>query len=393
MMEKLKEQARNILETNILPYWINKVTDHENGGYYGRIDGHDIVHPEADKGAILNARILWAFSAAYRVLHKPEYLKAATRARDYILQYFIDDQYGGVYWSLDFKGQPEDTKKQTYATGFAIYGLSEYARATGDEEAKAAAISLYHDIEKHAFDPVSKGYVEALTRDWKPIEDMRLSDKDENGSRTMNSHLHILEPYTNLYRIWKDPALKKSIRNLLDIFLNIFMNPEGHIDLFFDDHWEGKRNIQSFGHEIEASWLMHESALVLGDRNLLEVVEPAIRRIARASEEGLCKDGSLIYEHWTDTDRYDRQRQWWVECENVIGHINLYQHFGDHRALEVAERCFRYIQDHLIDNDHGEWYWAILGDGTVDRENDKAGFWKCPYHNSRMCLELMERAS
>jgi mannobiose 2-epimerase len=270
--------------------------------------------------------------------------------------------------------------------------LSEYARATGDEEAKAAAISLYHDIEKHAFDPVSKGYVEALTRDWKPIEDMRLSDKDENGSRTMNSHLHILEPYTNLYRIWKDPALKKSIHNLLDIFLNIFMNPEGHIDLFFDDHWEGKRNIQSFGHEIEASWLMHESALVLGDRNLLEVVEPAIRRIARASEEGLCKDGSLIYEHWTDTDRYDRQRQWWVECENVIGHINLYQHFGDHRALEVAERCFRYIQDHLIDNDHGEWYWAILGDGTVDRENDKAGFWKCPYHNSRMCLELMERA-
>lgn len=390
-LNSLKAQAQEILETNILPYWIMKVTDHENGGYYGRIDGHDQVHPEADKGAVLNARILWAFSAAYRILHRPEYLKAATRAKDYIMAHFIDERYGGVYWSLDCKGQPKDTKKQTYAIGFAIYGLSEYARATGDGYAQTAAVSLYHTIEQHAYDPVSKGYVEALSRDWGPIEDMRLSDKDENGSRTMNSHLHILEPYTNLYRIWKDPALEASIRNLIRLFLQVFMDQEGRVDLFFDDHWHGKRNIQSFGHEIEASWLIHEAALVLNDPELLREVEPVVRQMAKSSEKGLDKDGSMVYEHWLDTGHWDRQRQWWVECENVIGHLNLYQHFGDLKALDVAENGFRYIKTHLIDHEHGEWYWAVREDGTVDRENDKAGFWKCPYHNSRMCLELIER--
>ena len=218
-MENLKETMEDVLENNILNYWLDKVVDNENGGFYGRIDGHEQVCPEAEKGAVMNARILWAFSAAYRVLGKPEYLEAATRAKEYIRDYFLDHEYGGVYWSVDYKGRPLDTKKQTYAIGFAIYGFSEYARATGDQESLDIAISLYHDIEKHAFDSENNGYIEALTCEWNPIADMRLSDKDENGSRTMNTHLHVIEPYTNLYRVWKVPELEKSIRNLLDIWL------------------------------------------------------------------------------------------------------------------------------------------------------------------------------
>ena len=219
-MDNLKETMRDVLENNILSYWLTKVKDEENGGFYGRVDGNDQVHPVAEKGAVMNARILWAFSAAYRVLKKPEYLEAATRAKDYVRDYFLDREYGGIYWSVDCQGNPLDTKKQTYTIGFAIYGFSEYARATGDKEALDIAISLYHDIEKHAFDAKNNGYIEALTREWNPIADMRLSDKDENGSRTMNTHLHIIEPYTNLYRVWKTPELEKSIRNLLDIFIN-----------------------------------------------------------------------------------------------------------------------------------------------------------------------------
>ena len=408
-MEELKKQFRDCLENNILNYWITKVTDHEHGGYYGCVDGHDNVHPEAEKGAILNARILWAFAASYRVLRKAEYLKAAERARDYIFDHFLDKEEGGVYWSVDSEGNVLDDKKQTYAIGFTIYGMSELARANGDRKALDCAIALYHDIEGHAFDSRNNGYIEALTRNWKPIADMRLSDKDENGSRTMNTHLHIIEPYTNLLRVLKGdhPAalvltdeertvlrndVERSVRNLLDIFTDKILNKETyHLDLFFNDEWQGKRNIQSFGHDIEASWLLHETALVLGDRETLERIEPLVRYIASAADEGLQPDGSTIYEKWLDDGREDRQRQWWVMCESVIGHANLYEHFGSAQALGKCIRAWEYIQKYLIDKENGEWHWARLDDGSINYDDDKAGFWKCPYHNSRMCLEIMQR--
>lgn len=391
-MNGFKQIMQEVLEHNILQYWLDKAVDQERGGFYGRIDGHDVLHADADKGAVLHARILWAFSAAYRVLQKPEYLKAAMHAKDYLLEHFVDKEYGGVYWCVDCNGEPVDTKKQTYAIGFAIYGLSEYARATGDRQALDMAILLYHDIENHAFDSKNNGYIEALTREWEPIADMRLSDKDENGSRTMNTHLHIIEHYTNLYRVWKDAGLEQRIRNLLTIFTGRILNHKTwHLDLFFNDEWESERNIQSFGHDIEASWLLHESALVLGDKALLRTIGPLVRRIADAADEGLQADGSMLYERWLDSGREDRQRQWWVQCENIVGHVNLYQHFGDEEALGVAVRCWAYVQKNLIDWKIGEWHWAMLDDGTLNLEDDKIGLWKCPYHNSRMCLELMER--
>lgn len=391
-METLKKEMKQCLEDNILRYWIDKVTDNEHGGYYGRVDGHDQVHPEAEKGAILNGRILWAFSAAYRVLKKQEYLDAATRAKDYILDHFVDKEYDGVYWSLDCEGKPLDTKKQTYAIGFVIYGLSEYARATGDKQALDAAIKLYHDIEAHAFDEVYGGYVEALTREWNPIADMRLSDKDENGAKTMNTHLHVIEPYTNLYRVWPSKELRESIHRLLDVFTDKLYNKETHhLDLFFDNEWHGRRNIESYGHDIEATWLLWETALVLGEDDVKTKLEPIVVDLAKAADEGLQPDGSMIYEHWKDTGKTDRQRQWWVLCENVIGHANLYQYFHDTSALKVAKDCWTFIDKHLVDHVNGEWHWAVDDNGKINLEDDKAGFWKCPYHNNRMCLEIIER--
>ena len=391
-METLKKEMKQCLESNILRYWIDKVTDKEHGGYYGRVDGHDHVHPEAEKGAILNGRILWAFSAAYRVMKNKEYLDAATRAKDYILNHFIDKEYGGVYWSLDCEGKPLDTKKQTYAIGFVIYGLSEYARATGDKPSLDAAIKLYHDIEAHAYDAVNGGYVEALTREWNPIADMRLSDKDENGAKTMNTHLHVIEPYTNLYRVWPSKELHESIHRLLDVFTDKLYNKETHhLDLFFDNAWHGRRNIESYGHDIEATWLLWETALVLGEDDVKAKLGPIVVDLAKAADEGLQPDGSMIYEHWKDTGKTDRQRQWWVLCENVIGHVNLYQYFNDASALKVAKDCWTFIDKHLVDHVNGEWHWAVDDNGKINLDDDKAGFWKCPYHNSRMCLEIIER--
>ena len=370
---------RSELENNILPFWMNKMEDNEQGGFYGEITGDDELRPEASKGAILNARILWTFSAAYRLLKKPEYLKTATRAKRYLIDRFYDPEYGGIYWELDYKGNPLDTKKQIYAIGFAIYGLSEYARATGDAEALEYAQRLFEVIEQHSFDPVQNGYLEALTRDWQPIEDMRLSDKDENEKKTMNTHLHILEPYTNLYRVWKDERLERQLRNLIDVFITRILDPQtGHLNLFFEEDWTNKYRIYSYGHDIEASWLIHEAALVLGDETVLKRIEPLIVRIAQAADEGLNPDGSMIYENFLDKQKIDRELHWWVQAENVVGHINLYQHFGDESALDIAVRCWEFIKAKLIDHEQGEWHWSILPDGTVNRKDDKAGFWKCP---------------
>ncbi len=413
---------RQVLQDNILSFWLNKMIDHENGGFYGRIDGHGLLHPEADKGAILNARILWAFSAAYRVLReqgivKEEYAEAAKRAKDYLIAHFIDHDYGGVYWSLDYKGRPKDTKKQFYAIGFAIYGLSEYARATGDQEALCQAVALFYCIEEHALDPIYNGYIEACTREWGPIADMRLSELDANYPKSQNTHLHILEPYTNLYRALKENkgnkeskenkesknemaaansslfTLQSSLKNLLTIFTDHILNPAtSHLDLFFENDWtRGAGHLESYGHDIECSWLMHEAALVLGDPELLAKVEPIVRQVAKASEKGLNADGSMVHEANLDTGYVDADRHWWVQAEAVVGFINIYQHFADEEALAKALRSWDYIRQQLIDRHDGEWYWSRRPDGTVNRDDDKAGFWKCPYHNSRMCLEIIER--
>ena len=388
-----KKEMQDVLTGNILPFWIDKMVDHENGGFYGRIDGHGNLHADAEKGGILNARILWTFSAAYRVLGKSEYLEMATRAKDYIIAHFIDREYGGTYWSLDYKGNPKDTKKQFYAIGFMIYGLSEYVRATGDKEALDYAIQLFDCIEEHSLDVIYNGYIEACTREWGEIADMRLSDLDANYPKSQNTHLHIIEPYANLYRVWKDERLEKALRNMINIFTDKILNPEtNHLDLFFENDWtRGAGHLESYGHDIECSWLMHEAAIVLGDAEVLKKVEEIVPLVAKASEKGLNPDGSMIHEANLDTGHVDDDLHWWVQAEAVVGFYNIYQHFGDESALDKSLQCWQYIKDNLIDYEGGEWYWSRRPDGTLNLDDDKAGFWKCPYHNGRMCLEIIER--
>ena len=431
----------DVLESNILRFWLDKMQDPDNGGFYGRMDGHLRLYPEAEKGAILNARILWSFSAAYRVLshlsshtpHLAEYLDAATRAKDYILDHFIDREYGGVYWSLDSQGNPKDTKKQFYAIGFAIYGLSEYARATGDREALDYALMLYDCIEEHAFDSTHNGYIEACNREWGEIADMRLSELDANYPKSQNTHLHIIEPYTNLYRCLKEfqeaespncnyvtaigtvlpmgitvnqetiSKVEASLRNLINIFTDKILNPETHhLDLFFDMDWtRGDSQWESYGHDIECSWLLHEAALVIRDKKVLEKVEPIVLMVAVASAKGLRPDGSMVHEGCAElplsvhpaplTAKADNDLHWWVQAENVVGWLNIYQYFGNEDALQKANDCWEYIKKNLIDYEHGEWYWSRREDGSLNLDDDHAGFWKCPYHNSRMCLETIER--
>ena len=395
--EKLAAEVRAELENDILPFWIERIQD-PAGGFFGQMDGNGRLIPDAPRGGILNARILWTFSSAYRILGRAEYLDAARNAFSQIRDKFFDREFGGIYWSLNADGTPLDTKKQFYAIAFAVYGCAEYFRATGEEEALELAIKLWRSIEDHSLDSVKGGYIEACTRDWQPIEDMRLSEKDRNDAKTMNTHLHILEGYTGLYRIWKDDTLRRRLVELCEIFINRIVRPDGHLGLFFDEDWNSQSDTVSYGHDIECSWLLCETAELLEDPVLLAHVRECCRRIAAASLEGLQPDGSMIYED------HDTDRHWWVQAETVVGclnqaHLPPASFTGSQKKcspanapdgiwLDRATRCWEYIKANLIAPD-GEWYWSIDAEGHPNTRDDRAGFWKCPYHNGRMCMEIL----
>ncbi len=379
------EMLRELTE-DILPFWLTRMQD-PSGGWYGRIDGEGRLVPDAPRGAILNARILWTFSAAFRVLGRPQYRGAADRAYLEVRDRFFDPEQGGVFWSLDAAGRPLDTKKQFYAIAFAVYGLAEYYRATGLQEALGLAVRLYRDIEAYSFD--GDGYLEACTRDWRPIADMRLSEKDRNDAKTMNTHLHILEGYTGLYRVWKDGGLKAQLSGLVGIFLDRILRPDGHLGLFFDTAWRSQSETVSYGHDIEASWLLEEAADLLEDPALSARTSDACRRIAAAALEGWQAGEGMIYERDPAAAHADADRHWWVQAETVVGCWNRFRRDGDAAWAGRAQDTWDFIRRELLCPD-GEWYWSLRADGTHNTADDRAGFWKCPYHNGRMCLEILE---
>jgi mannobiose 2-epimerase len=380
------------LTHNILPFWMNQMEDKEFGGFFGRIDGYGRVIAGAEKGGILNARILWTFSSAFVHLKDHVYRQTAERAKKYILASFLDDRYQGTYWKVTHNGKPLDTKKQIYSQAFFIYAFSEFFRATADKSSLDTAISLFHLIENKSFDTRRNGYFEAYSREWELLEDLRLSARDVNEKKTTNTHLHILEAYTNLHRIWKDPLLGKQLANLIHLFLENIIDPQSHhLRLFFDEYWNSRSRLISYGHDIEASWLIVEAAKELDDASLLESAKSACIPLALAALEGFEEDGSLIYEKDPEVGHTDFERHWWPQAEAIVGLMNLFELTGNEKYLENARHCWEYICMNLIDREKGEWYWSILPDGIPNRKDDKAGFWKCPYHNGRACLEIMSR--
>ena len=305
------------------------------------------------------------------------------------MAHMLDCDFGGVFWSVDSEGSPASDKKQLYAQGFAIYGLSEYYRASGNERSRAEAIKLFCLVEDKMRDASYGGYREALRRDFGPLDDMSLSAHDINAAKTMNSHLHLLEAYANLYSIWPDTRLRECAIELLDIVCHRIMAPDGHLGLYFTDSWEIIPAACSYGHDIETSWLASECAGILSlSGSDLEEIDRCCRLMANAGNRGLQKDGSMIYETFPDGTS-DISRQWWVQAETVAGNLWAWKFFGDEIGLERAAACWSYIKSNLIDRAHGEWLWGINADGTADLASDKAGLWKCPYHNSRMCLQAI----
>ena len=393
----LREEMEHDLSTNILPYWMNKMVDADNGGFYGRRDGHDVLDKSADKGVILTTRILWTFAHAARVYadrdvqQSSDYRRMADRAYDYLIANFVDNEFGGVYWMLDAKGNPTSTKKQIYAQAFAVYALTEYFMVTQKKEALDKSIQIFYLIEKYSFDHEFNGYFEAFDRHWNLLADLRLSVKDANEKKTMNTHLHVLEAYTNLYRCWKDAALKKQLHNLILVFKDKIVDTRHHFQLFFDEHWNLRSHEISFGHDIEGSWLLFEAAEVLGDESLIATLKAlAVKMVDTTIREGMDTDGGIMNEAGhkgvNDTDKH-----WWPQSEAIVGLVNAYALTGEDRYLKIANHVWRFIKNNLIDREAGEWHWRVNRAGTVIRDEDKAGPWKCPYHNGRAALEIIRR--
>jgi mannobiose 2-epimerase len=376
---------------SILDYWSKKSIDTKNGGFIGQIDNNENVIEDAEKGSVLNARILWSFSASYQITKNEDHKKLAKRAFEFLSNYFYDAEWGGLFWSINVDKTPKDTKNQIYALAFAIYGLTEYYAISKDEKALTIAINLYLKIQKYSYDPINKGYLEAFTRDWQPIEDLRLSDKDANEKKTMNTHLHIVEAYANLFKVWKDKGLQKDIIELLQTIEKHFINTEtGHLRLFFDENWIEKPDVISYGHDIEAAWLLLQCAEISEDETLIANYKKHAIQMTEVTKEGLDTDGGLWYEFDPENNELIAEKHWWVQAEALIGFYNAYQLTGNEIYLDIVLKNWDFIKNHILDTTNGEWFWGIYRDNSLI-EKDKAGFWKCPYHNSRACLELINR--
>lgn len=374
----------------ILSFWITHCVDESNGGFIGRMDHQNRIDPDATKGSVLNSRILWTFSAAAHYTGSDVHRAMADRAFDYLQRHFIDTEWGGVYWSVTAGGQPLDTKKQIYALAFAMYAFSEYYRLTANGAALGAAKELFALIETHSYDGVHGGYIEALARDWQPLADLRLSAKDANEQKSMNTHLHVLEAYANLYRVWPDALLRKRLVALVRHFLDHIIHPQsGHLQLFFNESWEPRSTAVSYGHDIEAAWLVQEAAAVIGDENLITEVKTRSLQVAEAAARGLDVDGGLWYER--EGEHLVKEKHWWPQAEAMVGFFNAWQLTGDAVQLQRSVNNWRFVQQHIIDRELGEWIWGVREDYGRMPGEDKVGIWKCNYHNGRACLELLHR--
>lgn len=391
-MDDLRQRVEAELTSDILPFWLKYSIDDEYGGFRGQIANDLTIDRRAAKGLILNARILWTFSKAFGVYRDPVYLAAARRAYEYISQYFWDDQYGGVYWMVDCEGRPLDTKKRIYGQAFTVYALAEYAHSSGDQEAIVKAMRLVERIESVGHDNVNGGYFETFERDWTESADQRLSEVDMDEKKSMNTHLHLLEAYATLLHYREDSTVRLRLRELIEIFLKHIIDPTSHhFVLFFDEQWHPRSEVISFGHDIEGSWLLCEAAEILGDSGALKRVRNVAVKMAQAVyDQGLDTDGGLLYEA-NSTSIIDDSKQWWPQAEAVVGFLNVYESTGRRHFMDAAERSWAFIEKHIVDRKHGEWFWLVSRAGAPEADKDKVGPWKCPYHNSRTCFEVMER--
>jgi mannobiose 2-epimerase len=384
---------RDELRMNILPFWLTHMVDRERGGFYGALTNDLQRRDEVERSLVLCARVLWTFSAAYRRYKDAAYLDMARHANEYLTGKFLDAEYGGMYWGLDREGNPVNDRKQTYGQAFAIYGLSEYFLATGEGSSLDLCRVLFSLIERHAFEPHWGGYIEGCSRNWGQLSDMRLSDKEPfNCPKSMNTMLHVLEGYTNLLHAWPDPRLIAAQTALLHAFLDHIVDPATHTThLFFDNEWTSLSSNISFGHDIETSWLLMEAAQVLGNADLVDRTRAlAVEMAAAVLAQGVDTDGAVMHEG-DPGGIINGEKHWWAQAEAVVGFLNVFEFSPEPKFAAATRRAWEFIEDKMVDREHGEWFKVLDREGNPLPGQVKAGPWEDPYHQARACLEVQRR--
>ena len=382
------EEVKKELTQHIIPFW-SKLRDNENGGFYGYM-GYDLkLDKKADKGVILHSRILWFYAKAYITLKDETLLDYAKHAYEFIKTKCVDYENGGVYWMVDYKGEPSDTMKHTYNIAFAIYALSCYYNATGDKEALELAYKLFEDIEKNTLDEY--GYQEAFSKTWELVSNEALSENGLMADKTMNTILHLIEGYTELYKADKSPKVAERLKYLLRQMKDKVYDPNTNaLKVFFDKKLEVIGDIHSYGHDIEATWLMDLACDTLDDEELKKEFAE-MNLVISHNIQNIAFEGGALYNE-RDKTEVDKKRVWWVQAESIVGFINAYQHCGEKKFLESAAEIWEYIKSDIIDKREGsEWFWEVSYDHKPFENREIAGPWKCPYHNGRMCMEVISR--
>jgi mannobiose 2-epimerase len=393
MIQLFLKKVEDELNEDILPFWLTHLRDRKHGGFVGRLSNDLVADEQAPKGLILHTRLLWAFSALARFLKDRRCEKMAYDAYQIVRGDFWDGRYGGAYWQVGAEG-PIDVQKKTYGQAFLIYGLAEYYRLARNAEPLAMAQEVFERLERHAHDEQNGGYLEVMERDWRLSPHQQLSAEDLVAPKSMNTHLHLLEAYTELYLVWPDAQVLRRLEELLEIFLKFILEPRTHhFRLFFERDWKSLTGRVSFGHDIEGSWLLHraQQAADKEDEEWAGRVVPASVQIAKSVlEEGLDEDGGLLYERLED-GRIRAEKHFWCQAEAVVGFVNAYQLTGEPVYLEAAWKVWQFIETYQVDRTYGEWFWKLDERRTPDLSLPKVSEWKCPYHNSRACIETIQR--
>lgn len=373
----------------IADWWLSNTVDHEQGGFYGEVTIHNVPVKNASKGIILNSRILWFFSEAARELQADKYRQAAQRAYDYIVEHFFDKEHGGVYWELDAQGNAINTKKQVYAQAFTIYALTAFYQLTQNAQVLARALACFELLEKNTIDREREGYFEAFTRDWGIIEDVRLSDKDLNFPKSQNTHLHVLEAYTTLNKIHPTPEIAAALKYNIELFDKYMIDKDTyHLRMFLDNDWKDHSPGFTYGHDIEASWLIAKALESLGDDAYTKALMPMLIRITDGTlTEGMGNNDHVIDAYDFASNMHQTDIVWWVQAEALVGFLFAYSETKEAKYLEAAETIWEFIKKFQIDKKNGEWFWLANRGNVQTNAHYKVGFWKCPYHNGRAMME------
>lgn len=383
-----KEEIKSELENHIIPFW-NNLCDYEKGGFYGYMSSDLELDKNAEKGVILHSRILWFYSNCYLTLKREDCLEKAKHCFEFLKNYCVDRDQGGVYWLMNADGTVSDSMKHTYCQAFFIYAMASYYDASKDKEALELAMSVFNTVETKCVDDIA--YLEAQSKEFELVENDALSENGLMADKTMNTVLHLIEAYTELYRVNPDKRVLERLKFQLELTYDKIYDKEGHkLLVFFDREMKVIGDIHSYGHDIEATWLLDRACDVIGDKELTKKISAMNKAIVANIADIAFENGSLNNER--DKTEINKLRIWWVQAESVVGFLNGYQRYGEEKYLEMSKSVWNYIKNHIIDKrEGGEWFSQIEENGSYTKAKATVDPWKCPYHNGRMCLEVIRR--